>query len=326
MVAVCDMSLERARAFGQEHGLAYYDDPHRMLDEQEVDVISVLTPSGQHYHNVMDLARHGKAFVVEKPLALRLDHADQMITAADHHGCRLFVVQQNRCNKPVVLVKQALDQGRFGKLVMGTVRVRWCRHQAYYDACGWRGTWAEDGGVLTNQASHHLDLLTWLLGPVESVMAMTATRLANIEVEDTAAAILRFQSGALGLVEATTATRPRDLEGSLSLLGERGSAVVGGFYANQLATWQFSEPAADDERAFDLWGTNPQRPAWNHAEYLRGIIANLREGTRGLVEGLDARRSLELINALYESAETGEEVFLSFRPKKCRLGIGPNGA
>lgn len=325
VVAVCDLSLDRARSMGEQYNLPYYDNPHKLLAEMPVDAISVLTPSGQHFFNVMDLVKYGKAFVVEKPLALRLDHADEMIAAADHYGSRLFVVQQNRCNKPVTMLKQALDQGRFGRLVMGTVRVRWCRTQEYYDACDWRGTWAEDGGVLTNQASHHIDLLTWLMGPVDSVMAMSATRLVKIEVEDTAAAIIRFHNGALGIIEATTATRPKDLEGSLSIMGEKGSVVIGGFYANQLQTWQFAEMTPEDQQLAESGCSNPNQPAWNHGEYLQSIIRSLRERTRGLVEGLEARKSLELINAIYESAESGEEVALSFRPRKCRLGIKHDG-
>lgn len=156
-----------------------------------------------------------------------------MIAACDKHGCRLFVVKQNRFNIPVLKLREALEKGRFGKLVMGTVRVRWCRPQSYYDMDSWRGTWALDGGVLTNQASHHVDLLEWMMGDVDSVYAASSTALANIEVEDTAIAVLKFRSGALGCIEATTATRPRDLEGSISILGEKGSVEIGGLQSTR---------------------------------------------------------------------------------------------
>ena len=142
---------------------------------------------------------------------------------------------------PVVQLKKALDQGRFGKLIMGTVRVRWCRTQEYYDQDPWRGSWEFDGGVLCNQASHHIDLLEWMMGDIESVFAKGLTALADIEAEDTAVAVLKFRSGALGIIEATTATRPKDLEGSISILGELGSVEIGGFAANELKTWNFSE-------------------------------------------------------------------------------------
>ena len=161
--------------------------------------------------------------MVEKPMALTLDDADSMIEACDNHGVKLFIVKQNRFNVPVVQLRKALEDGRFGKLIMGTVRVRWCRPQAYYDQDSWRGTWAYDGGVLTNQASHHIDLLEWMLGDVESVFAKSKTALVDIEAEDTAVVILKFRNGALGVIEATTAIRPKDLEGSLSVLGEKGS-------------------------------------------------------------------------------------------------------
>jgi UDP-N-acetyl-2-amino-2-deoxyglucuronate dehydrogenase len=261
---------------------------------------------------------------VEKPLALRLEDADAVIQACDEAGRKLFVVKQNRYNRPIQALRRAIDEGRLGKMVLGTVRVRWCREQAYYDSAPWRGTWAWDGGVLTNQASHHIDLLEWLMGAVETVTAMTATRLANIEAEDTGIAILRFRNGALGVIEATTATRPRDLEGSISVLGEHGSVVVGGFAMDKLETWDFKTPHPLDKDIFEREGTNPPDYAWNHTEYLRDVVQSITADKRALVDGLEGRKSLELINALYESVETGKEVTLRFRPKKCRLGIISN--
>ena len=179
----------------------------------------MLTASGSHAQHVVELAPYGADIVVEKPMALTLEDADKMIEVCDRHGVRLFVVKQNRFNVPVVQLRKALDAGRFGKLVLGTVRVRWCRPQSYYDQDSWRGTWAHDGGVLTNQASHHIDLLEWMMGDVESVFAKSITALVDIEAEDTAIVTIKFKNGALGIIEATTAARPKDLEGSLSVLG-----------------------------------------------------------------------------------------------------------
>ena len=164
-----------------------------------------------------------------------------MIRACDEAGVKLFVVKQNRFNVPVVKAREALDAGRFGQLILGTVRVRWCRDQAYYDQDEWRGTWAYDGGVLTNQASHHVDMLEWFFGDVVSVHARAITALANIETEDTAVATLKFRNGALGIIEATTAARPTDLEGSLSILGEKGTVEIAGFAVNQIRHWRFVE-------------------------------------------------------------------------------------
>jgi predicted dehydrogenase len=185
----------------------------------------------------------------------------------------------------------------------------------------WRGTWGWDGGVLTNQASHHIDMLEWMMGDVDSVMVMTARRLARIETEDTAAAILRFRNGALGVIEATTATRPADLEGSISILGERGSVIVGGYALDKLVTWAFCDSEPGDDAIHETHGQNPNQFAWNYAEYYRNVIDAVRHGRTALVDGLEGRRSLELINALYESAETGREVALRFRPKESKLGV-----
>ncbi|MBI4607008.1 MAG: Gfo/Idh/MocA family oxidoreductase [Planctomycetes bacterium] len=321
LAAVCDLDLGRARTLAEKYGVPCYDDHDAMLASEKVDVVTVLTPTGDHAPRVLALVKHGKHIVLEKPLTLRLDDADAMIEACDRAGIRLFVVKQNRYNRPIRALRAALEAGRLGKLVLGAVRVRWCRTQAYYDSAPWRGTWAHDGGVLTNQASHHIDMLEWMMGAVESVTAMVSTRLVKIETEDTGVAILRFRNGALGLIEATNATRPKDLEGSISLLGEKGSVVVGGFSMDKLVTWQFAEPVPEDEAIFATHGENPKELGWNHTEYLRDVVDSIRSGKKALVDGLEGRKSLELINAIYESAEMGREIFLRFRPKLCRLGI-----
>jgi predicted dehydrogenase len=270
---------------------------------------------------VLELVEYGRPLVVEKPLALKLDDADRMIEACDAHGVKLFVVHQNRYNLPILKTREALEQGRFGKLVMGTVRLRWTRDQKYYDSEAWRGTWAHDGGVFMNQAVHHIDMLTWFMGNVETVRSMAATRLVKIEAEDTGVAVLRFNSGALGVLEATTATRPKDLEGSISILGEKGSVVIGGFFMNELVTWNFADKQPIDDVIFEKYGKNPPGLGSNLGEYLRGVIASLQTKKAALVDGLEGRKSLELITAIYESIETNTDVQLRFRPKKCRLGI-----
>lgn len=320
VAAVCDLNPAAAKALGEAQCLPWYTDPHEMARRESFDLFSILTPSGTHAPLMLELACHDRHFVVEKPLALRIEDADRVIRACDERGIKVFVVQQNRCNLPVRKLKEAVDAGRFGKMVLGTVRVRWCREQAYYDAKPWRGTWAQDGGVFTNQASHHIDMLSWMLGDAEAVTAMTATRLAAIEAEDTGVATVRFVSGALGVIEATTATRPKDLEGSISILGEHGAVEIGGFFMNDLKTWQFRDALPEDAEVFARWGKNPDIPAWNHEQYLRDVIRCLQQGKRGLVEGLEGRKSLELINALYESAESEKTVALRFRPRFCRLG------
>lgn len=322
LVAVCDIDAEKARSFGERYGVDWYQSIDEMMSRARPDVVSVLTPSGLHCEHVLQLAPFGKHIVVEKPMALTLDDADAMIAACDAHNCRLFVVKQNRFNVPVVKLREAMETKRFGKLVMGTVRVRWCRPQSYYDMDAWRGTWALDGGVLTNQASHHVDLLEWMMGEVETVYAKSATALVNIETEDTAIAVLKFRNGALGAIEATTATRPKDLEGSISILGEKGTVEIGGFAVNQMKTWSFAEAEPGDAEVMQKYSVNPPNVyGFGHQAYYEHVLDCLANGSQQLVDGLEGRRSIVLINAIYESIETGREVPLRFIPKRCRLGV-----
>ena len=322
LAGVYDVDMERAKEFAVRYDVKMFHDWEEMLSSEKIDVVVILCPSGLHAELVCRFAEFGKPMVVEKPMALTLNDADQMIRACDQHGARLFVVKQNRFNRPIMRLRDAIESGRFGKLVLGTIRVRWCRPQEYYDQAGWRGTWADDGGVLANQASHHIDLLEWMMGDVESVSAFGTTRLVSIEAEDTAVASLKFASGALGVIEATTATRPKDLEGSISILGEKGSVVVGGFAANKLEVWNFKDQQNGDENVFEEWGVNPKHECgYAHQKYYDHVVDCLTHQKPQLVDGLEGRKSLELITAIYESIETGSTTELRFRPKRCRLGI-----
>jgi UDP-N-acetyl-2-amino-2-deoxyglucuronate dehydrogenase len=321
LAAVVDIIDHKAMAVGERFHVPYYVDMHEMMRREAIDVVVVLTESGNHAKHVVELAPYGRHIVVEKPMALTLEGADAMIGACMRSGSRLFVVKQNRFNVPVVKTREALEKGRFGRMVLGTVRVRWCRHQAYYDQDPWRGTWAMDGGVLTNQASHHVDLLEWMMGSVDSVFARSSTALAKIEAEDTAAVVLKFKSGALGIIEATTAARPTDLEGSLSLLGEGGTVEIGGFAVNEMKVWQFVQPQAGDETVMNDYSVNPPNVyGFGHQAYYNHVVDCLANNKPHIVDGLEGRKSLELINAIYESVETGREVSLRFQPRHCRLG------
>jgi predicted dehydrogenase len=320
LVGVCDLSIEKARAAAGEGAARPYTSYQSMLEAEKPDVVAILTESGSHARIGVEVAPHVRALIVEKPMALTLDDADQLIETCGAHRTRLFVVKQNRYNPPVVRLKQALSEGRFGKLVLGTTRVRWCRRQEYYDQDAWRGTWKDDGGVLSNQASHHVDLLQWLMGPVEAVSAYTATRLVDIETEDTAVATLRFANGALGLIEATTGTRPKDLEGSISILGEKGSVVIGGFAVNRLETWAFSEPVPSDADAFESSVTPPNVYGFGHTAFYADVVEAIHSGRLAMLDGVEGRKSLELINALYESATAGHEVRLRYVPRRVPLG------
>ncbi|WP_319204573.1 Gfo/Idh/MocA family oxidoreductase [uncultured Ilyobacter sp.] len=324
LVALCDSVEEKAKkASEMAGGINYYTSYDEMLQNEEVDVVNILTPSGQHPKHTIDIVkRYKKHIVCEKPMALKLEDADEMIRTCDEYGVRLFVVKQNRYNLPVQKAREALEEGKFGKITMGTVRVRWARHEQYYAQDDWRGTWELDGGVITNQASHHIDLLEWMLGEPVSVMAKTETYLADIEADDTAAAIIKFKSGALGIIEATTATRPINLEGSLSILGEKGTIVIGGFAVNKMETWRFEDETEEDsKKILDEFAEMPPNVyGFGHKRYIEHVMDCIRNNKKALVDGLEGRKSIELINAMYESSETGEEVFLNFNPKRSRLG------
>lgn len=323
LVAVCDHKKSKAKEAGKKTELPYYYSYDEMLTKHpEIEVVNILTESGNHAKNTIDIvSKYKKHIIVEKPMALDLDDADKMIRVCDINGVKLFVVKQNRYNLPVIKLREALEVGRFGKIVMGTVRVRWARDQAYYDRDPWRGTWAMDGGVFTNQASHHVDLLEWMLGEPVSVFAKSRTALVNIEVEDTGAAIIQFKNGSIGIIEATTATRPVDLEGSISILGEKGTVEISGFAVNEMKIWNFIDKVPEDQEIIEKYKENPPNIyGFGHIRYLDSVCDSIINNKRALVDGLEGRKSLELIHAIYESIETGEEVFLKYKPRRCKLG------
>jgi len=326
LVAVCDNSEEKARSMAERYNAIYYTDYHEMMKRHpEVDVVNILTPTGFHAEHVIDLSRYGKHIVVEKPMALKVKDCEAMIKACQRNRCRLFVIKQNRFNRAVEAARRAIDEGRFGKMVMGTVRVRWSRDQKYYQQDNWHGTWALDGGVMSQQASHHLDLLQWFMGPVETIQCQAATRLMDIEVEDTAVAIMRFSSGALGAFEATVATRPGDLEASLSLLGEKGSVIIGGHAVNHIRHWQFCEQRPEDEEIVKSQSQDVSNVyGHGHLPYLRNMIEAICQDKPGLVEGLEGKKNIQILTALYESAACGgKSVRPGCRIKSSKLGVVP---
>lgn len=320
--AVCDIRQERAKTYGERFKIPFYTDMTEMMQKENLDVVSILTPSGMHAEHCLRLSSFKKHILVEKPMALSLADADAMIQSCQNNGIHLFVVKQNRFNVPVIKLRQELESGRFGKLIMGTVRVRWCRDQSYYDQDSWRGTWHLDGGAFTNQASHHVDLLQWMMGPVESVFAKTATQLVKTQTEDTGIALLKFKNGALGVIEATTACRPKDLEGSLSILGEGGSVEISGFAVNQMRHWNFTNSTQEDQNVIANYSVNPPNVyGYGHKAYLEHVVDCLQENKQVLVSGAEGRKSLELIHGIYESAFGNKEITFPFQNKFSPLGI-----
>jgi len=315
LAGVCDVVEERARDAGDQHSVPWFTSYGTMLERVSCDAVAICTPSGLHPQHGILAARAGKHVICEKPMAISLTGADELVRACDDAGVHLFVIKQNRLNPAVQLLKRALDKGRFGRVYLANTTVRWSRPQEYYDQAPWRGTWEFDGGAMMNQASHYVDLIQWLVGPVESVMAKTATLARRIETEDTGIAILRFRSGALGVIEVTMLTYPRNLEGSLTILGEKGTAKIGGTAVNRVEHWTFAD-YDDDDKLVDAANSNPPNVyGFGHTGYYRNVLGVLRGTAKPDIDGRAGRKSLELVLGIYESAKTGSEVSLPLRVK-----------
>lgn len=247
LVAVCDIVESRAKEAGEAQRVPWFTNYEQMLAQVPSDAVIIATPSGVGPQHGVLAAKAGRHVISEKPMAISLAAADALVQACDDQGVHLFVVKQNRLNPPIQLLKRAIDRGRFGRIYMANCTVRWTRPQEYYDQAPWRGTWEFDGGAFMNQASHYVDLMQWLGGPVESVMAKTATLARRIEAEDSGVAILKFRSGAIGTIEVTMLTFPRNLEGSITILGEKGTVKIGGTAVNKVEHWTFADYDDDDK-------------------------------------------------------------------------------
>src|SRR5690349_10545392 len=308
LTAVCDIVPDRAHSAADQEGVEAFTAYDELLQRADCDVVSVCTPSGLHPSQGAMAARAGKHVITEKPMAITLSQADELVHACDEAGVFLFVVKQNRLNPPIQLLRRAVDKGRFGRIFLANTTVRWQRPQEYYDAAPWRGTWEFDGGAIMNQASHYVDLIQWLVGPVESVMAKTATQARRIEAEDSGVAILKFRSGALGVIEVNVLAYPKNLEGSITILGEKGSVKIGGTAVNRVETWLFAD-YDDDDKLVETVATNPPSVyGYGHEGYYRNVLAVLHGEAKAETDGRAGRKSLELILGIYESAKTGRDV------------------
>ncbi len=317
IVAVCDLALERAAAYGREFGIPHFTDYHRMLSEVSgIDVVAIITPSGMHAEHALDvMRRYRKHVLVEKPTFMRPDQLAAAYDLAADLKLDIFPVFQNRHNKAVRRVKQALAAGELGDIRIMNVRVRWCRPQRYYDMAPWRGTFGHDGGALSNQGIHHVDLLRHLGGEVARVNATMRTLGAKIEVEDTVVATFTYPTGAVGGLEVTTAARPDDFEASLSIVGSKGLAQLGGLAVNELQVFtpDPAECAAHSEKIPDAYG-------FGHTAVYRDLIAHLTQGRTYPVSRQDCLNSLKLLHAFYRSDEAGGWVEVDSAEQSARLG------
>ena len=310
-VAVCDCIPDKAQKVAAEYGITkIYTDHHEMLKNEELDLVSICTPSGMHPQMGIDVANAKVNVLTEKPMAINIEAADRLIKACDDNHVKLFVVKQNRLNSTMQLLKRAIEKNRFGRIYMAQANVFWQRPQAYYDAEKWRGTWEFDGGAYMNQASHYVDAIYWLFGNVDSVSAFTATMARKIEAEDTGSAILQFRSGIIASINVTMLTYPKNFEGSITIIGEKGTVKVGGVAVNKIEKWEFDEYDDDDRIAMDSNYVPPNVYGFGHNPYYRNVADVLLGKAEPSTDGRDGRKSVEIIQAIYRSAKTGKKVSL----------------
>ena len=308
LVAVTDVdSASLARAVS-ETGAKAFPSLTSLLAGSNADIVILTTPSGLHPEQTIQIAESGRHVMTEKPMATRWQEAKRMVAACDAASTRLFVVKQNRRNATLQLLKRAVEAGRFGRIYMVNINVFWSRPQSYYESAEWRGTWEFDGGAFMNQASHYVDLLDWLIGPIESVQAYTATLARNIEVEDTGVVSVRWRSGALGSMNVTMLTYPKNLEGSITILGEKGTVRVGGVAVNEIQHWEFADPDPDDARIKDANYQTTSVYGFGHPLYYDNVIKVLRGEAEPETDGREGLKSLEVLIATYLSARDGRRV------------------
>lgn len=310
VVDVCDVdpvALEKAVA---RTGAKGHVGLTQMLASTTADVVVLTSPSGLHPEQAVEVARSGRHVMTEKPMATRWHDGQRMVKACDDAGVRMFVVKQNRRNATLQLLKQAVEQKRFGRIYMVNINVFWTRPQDYYDSAKWRGTWEFDGGAFMNQASHYVDLLDWLIGPIESMQAYTATLGRDIEVEDTGVLSVRWRSGALGSMNVTMLTFPRNLEGSITILGEKGTVRVGGVAVNEIQHWEFSEKLPEDEQIASANYQTTSVYGFGHPLYYKNVIDVLRGEAEPETDGREGLKSLEVLVAAYLSARDGKRIAL----------------
>jgi UDP-N-acetyl-2-amino-2-deoxyglucuronate dehydrogenase len=310
VVGVCDIdpaALERAVA---RTGAPGFPSLAALLAGCDADVVILATPSGLHSEQAIAVAAAGRHVMTEKPMATRWQDGKQMVAACDHAGVHLFVVKQNRRNATLQMLRRAVDEDRFGRIFMVAINVFWSRPQSYYESAPWRGTWEFDGGAFMNQASHYVDLLDWLIGPVESVQAYTATLARNIEVEDTGVVSIRWRTGALGSMNVTMLAYPRNYEGSITILGERGTVRIGGVAVNRIDHWEFADARPEDAQVEAASYETTSVYGFGHPAYYENVIASLRGEASPDTDGREGLHSLEILIATYLSARDGRRVAL----------------
>lgn len=311
LVAVCDVISDRAVKFSQNYGGDVYTDYRKVLDRKDIDIVTLCVPSGLHSPIGIEVAKSGKNVLVEKPISLTLEQADSLISECEKNNVTLGVVLQNRFNPPIQELRRLVDTGRLGKLLLGNATVRWYRPQKYYED-GWHGTWEMDGGALMNQCIHHIDALRWFMGEVSSVFSYTDTLIHKMEAEDIGIGVIRFKNGGLGVIEGSTITYPENIEGSLSLFGEKGSVKVGGTALNRKVFWKIDGQLEQESDLLSRESIDPPSVyGKSHREQIMEMMHAVEEHRLPKTNGREARKSLELVLALYKSSREHCEVFFT---------------
>lgn len=316
IVGLCDINAEMLRdkvvKFDLE-SVHQYLDYHEMMDVEKPDLVAIATESGKHAEIALDCIKAGSNLIIEKPIALSLSDATAIITAAKEKGVKICTSHQNRFNKSVQKIREALERNRFGRMFYGTAHIRWCRDWEYYSRAKWRGTWEQDGGALMNQCIHNIDLLRWMMGDeIEEVVGMT-DRLNHpyIEAEDLGIALVKFKNGSYGIIEGTTDIYPRNLEETLYLFGEKGTVKIGGQSVNRIEEWRFSDALDVPEEVIAQFAENPPNVyGFGHTPLYADMIDAIEHDREPYVNGEAGKRALELVLAIYKSAAEGRTVAL----------------
>jgi UDP-N-acetyl-2-amino-2-deoxyglucuronate dehydrogenase len=309
LISICDNDHSKINTLTSEYNVSGYSSLESMLNKEDLDLIALCTPSGLHSSQATLAAQHGVSVMTEKPMATRWKDGVNMVRACDEAHVRLFVVKQNRRNTTLQLLKRAIDENRFGRIHMIHINVFWTRPQEYYDQAKWRGTWEFDGGAFMNQASHYVDLLEWLIGPVDKVQSMMSTT-RNIEVEDTGVMNIRWRNGALGSMSVTMLTYPKNLEGSITILGETGTVRIGGVAVNDIQHWEFNDSRDYDKQIQEANYETSSVYGFGHPLYYKNVIDVMRGKTEPETDGREGLKSLELLIAAYLSARDDKSISL----------------
>ena len=317
LAAVCDLVEEKAEQRKSEYiekvgdaKVAVYTDYKKMLEEQDIDVVTIATESGYHPEIAMYCMNNKKHVICEKPMALSIKNADDMIECSKKNNVKLCVSHQNRFNKPVQQLRSAVEENRFGRLVNGTARILWNRNMGYYHQAPWRGTWKLDGGTLMNQCIHNIDLLQWMMGgEIDTVYAQCDTFLRDIEAEDFGAIVIRFKNGTIGIVEGTACVYPKNLEETLSIFGEKGTVCIGGLAVNKIETWNFEDHKdLDDEILKSQEGDPDTVYGFGHIPLFKDMIDAINNDRKPLIDGEEGKKGMSIILAAYKSRLTGMPV------------------